>query len=289
MAPRPAGLDVRDVTVRFRGVVANDAVSLRVEPGAIGALIGPNGAGKTTLFNAISGLVRPERATIELDGRDVTGLDSVRRAELGLARTFQSLLLVPSLSVFDNVVIGAARLGRFGRLRNVVRRDALTAVELRSVVARALDFVGMADRGDEAVDGLPYGDRRRVELARALASAPRLLLLDEPASGLPHVETMELIEVIRRARAELGTTVLVVEHDMSFVRAIAESVTVLDFGRVLASGPTAAVLEDQRVVEAYLGSEAAARPAARPPRSRSRRSAVRRTPDPLDGKAGVGR
>lgn len=240
--------------MRFQGLVANSDVSMSVEAGSITALIGPNGAGKTTLFNVVSGVIKPDAGRLKVGGHDITGTSTIERAELGLARTFQSLLLAPSLTALDNVMLGAARFGRFGRLANVAKRGMLSPRQLRGVAEHALEFVGIAHRAGDRVDALPFGDRRRVELARALAGAPRLLLLDEPASGLPRSETTELIDVIRRARTELGTTVLLVEHDMSFVRGIAETTVVLDFGVVLATGPTAEVLADDRVVAAYLGT-----------------------------------
>lgn len=245
------------VTVRFRGLVANSEVDLEVPAGSISALIGPNGAGKTTLFNVISGLVAPSTGRLALDDTDITSLSTVRRAELGVARTFQSLQLAPTLTALDNVLVGVARLGRFGRLVNLGRRDALSSAGLRRISARALEFVGLGHRADDRVEQLPFGDRRRVELARALAGAPRLLLLDEPASGLPQEETVELIDILRRARDELDLTLLVVEHDMSFVRALAERAVVLDFGSVLASGMTEEVLADEQVVTAFLGTGAA--------------------------------
>jgi branched-chain amino acid transport system ATP-binding protein len=255
----PAPLRVQGVTVRFRGLVANSDVDLDVPAGSISALIGPNGAGKTTAFNVISGLVTPATGRLTLDDEDITRASTVRRAELGIARTFQSLQLAATLTALDNVLVGVARLGRFGRLTNVLRREALSSRDLRQIAAHALEFVGLGHRADDPVHRLPFGDRRRVELARALAAAPRLLLLDEPASGLPQEETVELINILRRARDELHTTLLVVEHDMSFVRAIAEQVVVLDFGSVLATGPTADVLADEQVVSAFLGTGSAAR------------------------------
>ena len=260
----PAALHVHGVTVRFRGLVANSDVDLAVPAGSISALIGPNGAGKTTVFNVISGLVAPSTGRLTLDDHDITRASTVRRAELGIARTFQSLQLAPTLTALDNVLVGVARLGRFGRLTNVVRREMLSSRDLRRVAAHALEFVGLGHRADDPVHRLPFGDRRRVELARALAAAPRLLLLDEPASGLPQEETVELIGILRRARDELDTTLLVVEHDMSFVRAIAEQAVVLDFGSVLAAGPTTDVLADQHVVNAFLGTGKSARAGSTP-------------------------
>jgi ABC-type branched-subunit amino acid transport system ATPase component len=249
-------LDVQGVTVRFQGLVANDAVALQVEEGTIAALIGPNGAGKTTLFNVVSGSIRPAGGRINFAGDDISSLDVVSRARLGMARTFQDLQLVGQLTALENVAIGASRLRSSILSRARRRRGALSSAQVETVASRALAFVGLADRADVAIRALPFGDRRRVELARALASGPRLLLLDEPASGLPLDETLELIKIIERARRDLGATVLVVEHDMSFVRQIAETTTVLDYGSVLATGPTASVLADPQVIAAYLGSPA---------------------------------
>jgi ABC-type branched-subunit amino acid transport system ATPase component len=249
-------LDVQGVTVRFQGLVANDAVALQVEEGTIAALIGPNGAGKTTLFNVVSGSTRPAGGRINFAGDDISSLDVVSRARLGMARTFQDLQLVGQLTALENVAIGASRLRSSILSRARRRRGALSSAQVETVASRALAFVGLADRADVAIRALPFGDRRRVELARALASGPRLLLLDEPASGLPLDETLELIKIIERARRDLGATVLVVEHDMSFVRQIAETTTVLDYGSVLATGPTASVLADPQVIAAYLGSPA---------------------------------
>jgi ABC-type branched-subunit amino acid transport system ATPase component len=249
-------LQVRTVTVRFGGLVANDAIDLTVGRGEIAALIGPNGAGKTTLFNVITGAQAPTSGTVWLDGGDVTASSRAQRARLGMARTFQNLSLVPTLDARDTVTVGLGRFRTAGlvssmlRLPRAVQQDA----RIRDVATSALDFVGLGDRGRRITNDLPYGDRRRLELARALALSPRMLLLDEPSAGMGPAETRELAAVIRRARDELGVTVLVVEHDMSFVRGLAELTTVLEFGRVIASGPTPDVLADPAVAAAYLGT-----------------------------------
>jgi ABC-type branched-subunit amino acid transport system ATPase component len=254
-------LDVISVTVRFGGLVANDEVDLRVAEGSIAGLIGPNGAGKTTLFNVITGAQAPTSGRIEFGGEDITDLTCVGRARLGMARTFQNLSLVPSLSALDNVTVGLGRYRTAGLLAAVfgLPRSSRQDRRLREVAGEALDFVGLGAAANRPTSDLPYGDRRRLELARALALGPRLLLLDEPSAGMGPAETAELASVIRRARAELGVTVLVVEHDMSFVRTLAEHTTVLEFGRVIAAGETAAVLSEQRVAEAYLGTREASR------------------------------
>jgi branched-chain amino acid transport system ATP-binding protein len=248
-------LEVREVTVRFGGLVANDEVSLSVPEGSITSLIGPNGAGKTTLFNVITGAQAPTNGRVFLQGEDITGSSRRDRARRGMARTFQNLSLVTSLSVLDNVTIGCGRFRRRGLLAAIAHTPGLRRQDrlIRDVALGALDFVGLADEASRPTADLTYGDRRRLEIARALALEPRLLLLDEPSAGMGPAETAQLAEVIARARSELGISVLLVEHDMSFVRALAETCTVLEFGRVLTAGLTANVLSDPVVAEAYLG------------------------------------
>lgn len=252
-------LEVAAVTVSFGGLVANDEVELEVRTGEVTALIGPNGAGKTTLFNVITGAQAPSSGHVVFGGVDVTSLGPIQRARRGMARTFQNLSLVPSLSVLDNTTVGLGRFRRAGLLSAMLalphsrRQDRM----LIDASMGALAFVGLADKAHEPTADLPYGDRRRLELARALALAPRLLLLDEPSAGMDPRETAELARTIRRARDELGITVLVVEHDMSFVRTLAETTSVLEFGRMIASGPTREVLADPKVAEAYLGTTGA--------------------------------
>lgn len=251
-------LDVDAVTVRFGGLVANDDVRLRVYEGEIAALIGPNGAGKTTLFNVITGMQPPTSGRVTFDDVDVTKFGPVQRARLGMSRTFQNLSLISSLSVLDNTTVGMGRFRRAGlissmlRLPNASRQDRM----IREASLGALAFVGMSGSAHKMTADLPYGDRRRLELARALALMPKLLLLDEPSAGMDPHETADLARTIRRARDELGVTVLVVEHDMSFVRTLAEHTTVLEFGSVIAAGSTSKVLADPKVAEAYLGTTA---------------------------------
>lgn len=249
-------LECKEVTVRFGGLVANDAVDLSVGRGDIAALIGPNGAGKTTLFNVITGAQLPTSGTVYFDDEDVTAMGPIQRARLGMSRTFQNLSLVPSLSVLDNVTVGLGRFRRAGlissmlRLPRAVRQDRL----IREAAMGALAFVGMDRAAHHLTGDLPYGDRRRLEIARALALMPTLLLLDEPSAGMGPAETAELAQTIRRARDDLNVTVLVVEHDMSFVRTLAEHTTVLEFGMVIAAGDTDEVLASPAVAEAYLGT-----------------------------------
>jgi ABC-type branched-subunit amino acid transport system ATPase component len=219
-------------------------------------LIGPNGAGKTTLFNVISGAQKVNAGHVRFADQDVTAIGPVGRGKMGLARTFQNLSLVGTLTVAENVSIGFGRFRRAGLLASMlclplaIRQDQRLAVLTRSI----LEFVGLHGVSDRKASELPYGDRRRLELARALASAPRLLLLDEPSAGMDPAETADLVALLRCLPDAMGTTVLVVEHDMSFVRTLADRTTVLDFGKVIATGPTDEVLASPEVAEAYLGT-----------------------------------
>jgi branched-chain amino acid transport system ATP-binding protein len=252
--PNDAALTVTDLVVRFGGVTALDGVSFAVRPGAVCGLIGPNGAGKTTLFDCVSRLTRPRSGRIELNGHDLLALPAHRVARLGVARTFQHLGLVPSLSVRDNVMLGAQDPGRF--LSAALRLPGVRAREraLRERADAVLDRFGLAALAAHPAAGLPYGTLKRVELARALAAEPVLLMLDEPASGLSHGEVDELAGLIEEVRA--GTTVLLVEHHMGMVMRLSDTVVVLDFGKVVATGTPAQVREDPAVLAAYLGTPA---------------------------------
>lgn len=259
--PGQALLEVAELSVRFGGLVANDAIDLVLAEASIAALIGPNGAGKTTLFNVITGAQAPTAGHVRFLGEDITDLDRRVRAQRGIARTFQNLSLVDSLSAIDNVSVGLGRFRRNGLLAAMLGLPSSRQLDrrIRDLAFEALRFVDLGDRANVRTADLPYGDRRRLELARALAMAPRLLLLDEPSAGMGPAETASLVRTIRRSRDVLGVTVLVVEHDMSFVRTLAEYTSVLDFGRIIASGATKAVLDDARVAEAYLGKRESSR------------------------------
>ena len=256
-------LQLDGLTRRYAGLVAVDGVDMQVVPGGVHAVIGPNGAGKTTLFNLVSGLVVPSAGRIVLDGQDVTALPPERRAALGLGRTFQNIRVFAGMTVLENVLTGLHVRMRCGLPGVVLRLPGFRAEERRAVArARAaLDLVGLVDEADQPAGALSYGDQRRLEIARSMAPEPRLLLLDEPAAGMNPAETEGLAALIRQLSG-LGTTVLLVEHDMGFVMDLSDQVTVLNFGRRIFEGPPAVVRQEPAVIEAYLGHKVAARLAA---------------------------
>jgi ABC-type branched-subunit amino acid transport system ATPase component len=252
-------LEVSGVTVRFGGVVANREVSITCREQAITAVIGPNGAGKSTLFDVISGARRPAAGRLFFAGQEITKAPVTARARLGIGRTFQNLSVAREMSVLDNVAIGAARFREYGAiaallgLPRVRRSDA--AIE--GLARRALSVVGLEAIAAWPAGSLPYGHLRRLEMARALMLAPRILLLDEPAAGMDQAETEQLAKAMSAMRDRFGITLLFVEHDLDLVRTIAEDVFVLDFGTVLASGRLEDVMTNPEVIAAYVGTTTA--------------------------------
>jgi branched-chain amino acid transport system ATP-binding protein len=254
----PGGLDISGVTVRFGGLTALDDVSLSAAPRQVTGIIGPNGAGKTTLLNAACGFVRPQSGTITFNGHELTGIRPHRLASLGIARTLQGVGLFRGMSVVENVMIGAthsARAGFWSGFLGLPRSDR-DERRLREEALRALSRVGVEDLADSMPETLAYGLRKRVALARALVGHPRLLLLDEPASGLSEKELPELGDLIKTLADEAG--VVVIEHRMDLVMSVCDTIFVLDFGRLIATGTPEQVQADPAVTAAYLGSDVTA-------------------------------
>ena len=250
-----AMLDVKNLSISFGGLKAVDDFSITIEKGQLYGLIGPNGAGKTTIFNLLTGVYKPDGGRILLDGKDITGHKAIQINQAGIARTFQNIRLFKELSVLDNVKVGLHNHHKYSTLSGILRLPSYYKVE-KEMDERAMELLKVFDLDKEfdyKASNLPYGKQRKLEIARALATEPKLLLLDEPAAGMNPNETAELMKTIRFVRDHFDMTVLLIEHDMKLVSGICEELTVLNFGEVLAQGKTTDVLNDPQVIKAYLG------------------------------------
>lgn len=248
-------LSIKNLGIQFGGLRAVDEFNLDIEKGELYGLIGPNGAGKTTVFNMLTGVYKPTAGEIILDGKNITGKKQIEINKLGVARTFQNIRLFSQLSVLDNVKAGLHNQYKYSTFSGIFRLPTFFKTE-KKMNARAMELLKVFDLQDEAdllASNLPYGKQRKLEIARALATNPKLLLLDEPAAGMNPNETAELMDTIKFVRKEFDMTILLIEHDMRLVSGICEKLTVLNFGKVLAQGKTSEVLSNPEVITAYLG------------------------------------
>ena len=245
-------LIIDSLTMRFSGLVALDEVSFSVKENEIFSLIGPNGSGKTTLFNCINGFNKPQNGTIHFNDEDLLGKKTHRIIHSGISRTFQNVQNIPFMTVLDNILLGAnSRIATAGMLKRWVSRDQRKAEE--SMALEIMDFLGMVNYEQKFMMGQPFGIQKLAEIARALVSKPKLILLDEPAAGMNDQETREIANIIRDIRDELGVTVLLVEHDMNLVMSISDRICVLESGKIIALGKPNEVKDDPKVIESYLG------------------------------------
>ena len=248
-------LEVNNLGISFGGLKAVDDFSVTIEKNDLYGLIGPNGAGKPTVFNLLTGVYKPDKGFIKLDGKNITGKSCVEINKDGIARTFQNIRLFSQLSVLDNVKAGLHNHHEYTTLEGILRLPRFRAMEkeMDKKALELLDVFGLVNHANVTASNLPYGMQRKLEIARAMATGPKLLLLDEPAAGMNPNETAELMETIRLVRDRFDMTILLIEHDMKLVAGICEKLTVLNFGRILCQGETLEVLHDPEVVKAYLG------------------------------------
>lgn len=248
-------LEVKNLGISFGGLRAVNEFGIRIEKGQLYGLIGPNGAGKTTIFNLLTGVYKPTDGIITLDGKNITGKKTREINRAGIARTFQNIRLFKDLTVLDNVKVGLHNQYKYSTIAGILRLPGYfkTEKKMNEKAMELLDVFGMTEEADQLAANLPYGKQRKLEIARALATDPKLLLLDEPAAGMNPNETLELMETIRFVRDKFDMTILLIEHDMKLVSGICEKLTVLNFGQVLAQGETNQVLNDPEVIKAYLG------------------------------------
>lgn len=248
-------LEVQNLGISFGGLRAVDDFSLSIKKGQLYGLIGPNGAGKTTVFNLLTGVYKPNEGIIKLDGKDITGRSNIEINKAGIARTFQNIRLFKELTVLDNVKVGLHNRYHYNTLEGILRLPGYRKIEkqMDEEAISLLSVFGLENEKDFLADNLPYGKQRKLEIARALATNPKLLLLDEPAAGMNPNETQELMDTIRFVQDKFDMTILLIEHDMRLVSGICEELTVLNFGRILCQGKTSDVLNNPEVIKAYLG------------------------------------
>ncbi len=248
-------LEVKNLGISFGGLRAVDNFNLSIEEGKLYGLIGPNGAGKTTIFNLLTGVYKPTDGEIYLDGKKISGLSTINISKSGMARTFQNIRLFDKLTVIDNVKVGLHNHNKYSVVASIFRLPSFRKAEraMKAEAMEILEVMGLAEYAKYTAANLPYGQQRKLEIARALATNPKLLLLDEPAAGMNPNETIELMDTIRFVREKFNVTVLLIEHDMKLVSGICEELTVLNFGQALAQGSTSDVLNNPEVIKAYLG------------------------------------
>lgn len=248
-------LEVKNLGISFGGLRAVDSFNISIEKGQLYGLIGPNGAGKTTVFNLLTGVYKPNEGIVTLDGKNITGKKTIEINKEGVARTFQNIRLFKDMSVLDNVKVGLHNKHHYSTLEGILRLPRYRKVEkeMNEQAMELLDVFDLAGQADYLASNLPYGKQRKLEIARALATEPKLLLLDEPAAGMNPNETQELMDTIHFVRDKFDMTILLIEHDIKLVSGICEKLTVLNFGQVLAEGETGEVLNNPQVITAYLG------------------------------------